>query len=233
MTDRPPPALLVWTRMQAEAGQGLERIVARKERERRLNGGTFLWGVGSAPARGIAALASSGARIPVVFSRMLSKPKAIDASPASIVAWTRIVGADGVARPLPKASIVTSRHTGRDVHYCLHCGSDAPLELGDVGPFDPGAYRNHGDAGGPVGASQVTSLLTRTGPDSGRPAYTVAMTAELIEGMWTRLLDPVHVPDALRSSLDRDHDDASWLDLATSIRTGAPAGKATQNDLFC
>jgi hypothetical protein len=232
MMNRPPPELLVWTRMQAEAGQGLERIVARKERERRLNGGTFLWGVGSAPARAIATLASTGVALPVVFSRMLSKPKTIDAAPASIVAWTRIVGADGVARPLPEASIVTSRHTGRGVHYCLHCRSDAALTLSDDGPFDPGAYRNHGDAGGPVGASQVTSLLTRTGTECEAPAYAVSMAAMLVEGMWTRLLDPIHVPDALRYALDQDHDDASWLDLAMAVRTGTPAAEATQNDLF-
>jgi len=226
------PDVLVWTRMQAEAGQGLERIVARKERERRLNGGTFLWGVGSAPARAVRSFAMTGTPLPVVFSTMLSKPKASDSAPEAIVAWTRIVGADGVARPLPEASIVTSRHTGRATHYALHCRCDAPLSLGDIGRFDPTAYRNHGDAGGPVGASQVTSLLKRHGQDGETPAYAIAMTATLVEGMWTRLTDPVHVPADLRSSLDEEHDDASWLLLSARIRLGTPAAVGDQADLF-
>jgi hypothetical protein len=226
------PDVLVWTRMQAEAGQGLERIVARKERERRLNGGTFLWGVGSAPARAVRSFAQQGRPLPVVFSTMLSKPKASDSAPEAIVAWTRIVGADGVSRPLPAASIVTSRHTGRATHYALHCLSDAPLSLGELGRFDPNAFRNHGDAGGPVGASQVTSLLRRHGPDGEAPAYAIAMTAMLVEGMWTRLADPVHVPADLRSSLDDGHDDASWLELASRIRLGSPAAAGDQVDLF-
>lgn len=225
------PDVLVWTRMQAEAGQGLERIVARKERERRLNGGVFLWGVGSAPARGVKAFAASGDPLPVLFSIMLSKPKPVDSAPEAVVAWTRIVGADGISRPLPRASIVTSRHTGRSTHHALHCRSDETLAIGDHGPFDHAAYRNHGDAGGPVGASQVTSLLTRR-DQAGEAAYSVAMKATLVEGMWTRLLDPVHVPASLRSSLDVDHDDASWLSLCSEISKGDPAAAPGQKDLF-
>ena len=38
-------------RMQAEAGQRLETIIARKEIERQAGEGLFLWGVGSAPSR--------------------------------------------------------------------------------------------------------------------------------------------------------------------------------------
>src|ERR1700730_13554838 len=34
-----------WSRMQAEAGQQLEAIIFRKERERQAGGGMFCWGV--------------------------------------------------------------------------------------------------------------------------------------------------------------------------------------------
>ena len=44
------PNYLLWTRMQAEAGQGLELILRRKERERVAGDGRFFWGVGNAPA---------------------------------------------------------------------------------------------------------------------------------------------------------------------------------------
>ena len=132
------------------------------------------------------------------------------------MAWTRIVGADGVARPLPRASIVTSRDAGRSTHHALHCRSDETLAISDHGPFDHAAYRNIGDTGGPVGASQVTSLLTRRDACA-QASYSIAMTAMLVEGMWTRLLYPVHVHGSLRTALDDDHDDVSWLELCSEI----------------
>ena len=41
--------MVCWTRMQAESGQNIEVIIARKELERRTGGGLFFWGVGNAP----------------------------------------------------------------------------------------------------------------------------------------------------------------------------------------
>src|SRR5437773_1823143 len=56
--------VICWTRMQAEAGQGIEAIVSRKELERQAGGGLFCWGIGNAPPRSLSALVRAGWRIP-------------------------------------------------------------------------------------------------------------------------------------------------------------------------
>lgn len=71
-----------WTKMQAEAGQPIETIVARKELERQAGDGMFMWGVGNAPALLINTLARLEQRVPVVFSLMKTKPKAVDLAPS-------------------------------------------------------------------------------------------------------------------------------------------------------
>ncbi len=224
----------VWTRMQSEAGQGLERIIARKEMERRLNGGVFLWGVGNAPARAMKGLALAGTSMPVVFSRMLSKPRAVDSDPEEVVAWTTILMPDGSTRPLPTASIVTSRRSGRTVHHALHCTSMVPLLLREHQTMDASRYVNYGPDGREVGASQVTALVIHDPRKDGGPArtYPVSMSADLTCGMWTRLLDPVVVTDEVRMAIDSEHDDASWLELCRAIRRGRSAVEGRQKDLF-
>jgi hypothetical protein len=46
------PEAFVWTRFGTEAGQTIDRILARKEAERIANGGLFLWGIGNSVATG-------------------------------------------------------------------------------------------------------------------------------------------------------------------------------------
>src|SRR5262249_50913447 len=98
-----------WSRMQAEAGQTLESIVARKERERRAGNGVFFWGVGNAPASMSRDLARAEIPVRVIFSIMKSRPKRIDSNPSKVVVWRRYVDANGVARDLPPHAMVTSR----------------------------------------------------------------------------------------------------------------------------
>lgn len=210
---------ICWTRMQAEAGQQLARIVRRKELERRAGDGLFFWGVGNAPSRAVPVLARSQASIDLVFSIMKSKPKAHDAQPAKVLAWTSYVDGRGAKRVIPDHILVTSRAGSRDYHYALVCHSDEPLTLADRGPFDPAAYRNFG-AGAPVGASQVTALLEPCA-DEGPSDYRVAMKAHLVDGFWVKLTDPVEVTTGLRQAIDEaDATDVSaWLELATAVRS--------------
>jgi hypothetical protein len=49
MTDR----YIVWSKMQAEAGEPLAAIIARKEVERLAGDGVFFWGMGSALGRAV------------------------------------------------------------------------------------------------------------------------------------------------------------------------------------
>lgn len=215
---------LCWTRMQAEAGQALDAIVARKELERQAGQGLFFWGVGSAPSRAIRPLAQLSLRIPVIFSVMRTKPKPVDAAPSRVVVWRRYVDKEGATRRLPAHCIVTSRGDSargpKRAHYALMCRSDAPLALRSGVDFDPASYRNAGPGGAPVGASQVTALLRPCARAGGKPSYEVNMTAELTGSYWVRLADPTEVShDAQAALVAAGHASLEdWWALARSIR---------------
>jgi hypothetical protein len=105
------------------------------------------------------------------------------------VTWRSYFDLDGVERPLPGGS-VTSRAHGRGAHYALICRSDAPLELGDFGPFDPSVYRNVSESGKLIGASQVTALLRRVAPEGADASYRINLRAKLTGSYWVKLGDP-------------------------------------------
>lgn len=104
-----PEEYVCWSRMQAEAGQGLAAIVARKEREREAGDGLFFWGVGNAPAVMTNALARLNHPVRVVFSIMKGKPKAEDLRPRQTLVWRKYLDTDGVERDLPPNALITSR----------------------------------------------------------------------------------------------------------------------------
>lgn len=216
-----------WSRMQAEAGQSLDAIVARKERERRVGGGTFLWGVGNAPALIASVLARAQLPVRAIFSIMKSRPKVIDVAPSRTVAWRCYIDADGVERALPVHALVTSRAESasgpKKVHYALMCHSHEPLTLRlGTEPFDPTAFRNAGGKGARVGYSQVTALLKRIGRESTTSDYEVNLSAWLAASYWVRLTDPVDVTPDKQLLLQQlgGADDAEWIELVTAIRKG-------------
>lgn len=217
-----------WSRMQAEAGQGLDAIVARKETERRTGDGLFLWGVGNAPAVAITALARMGLKVPAVFSVMKSRPKAVDVAPARTFAWRRYQDELGTERPLPDHVIVTSRGDAaggpKRAHYALMCFSPRPLSLERGTPFPVSSYRNAGGNGAPVGASQVTALLRRMEPADTGGDYEINMRAWLTGGYWVRLADPVEVAVEASRALDHSGDCSprAWRSLARELRSGSP-----------
>lgn len=217
---------LCWSRMQSEAGQGLDAIIRRKELERRTGGGMFLWGVGNAPATAISALARIGQPVPVVFSIMKGKPKAVDVAPARTVAWRRYFDATGVERSLPANAIVTSRADSQKgvkrSHYALMCFSRDRLALQRGTPFDATAFRNVGGVGAPVGNSQVTALLRQVSEPAKVSDYEINIRAWLAESYWVRLADPVEVTSELAHRLEcaGTLDDAGWLALSADFRRG-------------
>lgn len=223
-----------WSRMQTEAGQTLEAIIQRKEIERQAGCGSFLWGVGNAPA--VIASVLSRAQIPVraVFSVMKSKPKLVDVAPSRTVAWRRYVDAHGVDRPLPPHALVTSRGDSaggaKRIHHALMCRSDAPLELRRGATFDPSAFRNAGGTGAPVGSSQVTALLRRVDDDGDTSDYEANLTVWLADSYWVRLTDPVEI-DARRQEILADIRRvpvSRWCDVVAEIRAGPP-GESPSN----
>lgn len=225
-----PEEYVCWSRMQAEAGQTLEQIVARKEVERRAGNGVFMWGVGNAPALVTSILARTKCPVRAVFSVMKSKPKAVDAAPARTVVWRRFLDAEGVERPLPPHVVVTSRGDSasgaKRVHYALMCRSDKPLHIERPGRgFDPSAFRNASGAGAPVGASQVTALLRRVGEEGTNSPYEVNLSAQLVGSYWVRLTDPVEVTRVEQTVLEEavDFGVDGWLSLAAALRRGSKA----------
>jgi hypothetical protein len=224
--DDIPEEYICWSRMQAEAGQSLEAIVARKEVERQAGNGQFLWGVGNAPSVIIRALARLGQPVRVVFSIMKTRPKAIDAAPARTIAWRRYIDAHGAERLLPPSALVTSRGDSasgaKRVHYALMCRSEEPLIIRRGQPFDPAAFRNAGGAGAPVGPSQVTALLRRVRHDSEALEYESNITAWLTAGYWVRLTDAVELdaPRLALLALAGECEAEEWCELADRIRSG-------------
>ncbi len=224
-----------WSRMQAEAGQGLDAIITRKEHERRAGNGVFLWGVGNAPAAAITPLARLRLPVPVIFSTMKSRPKAVDLAPSRTVVWRQYVDEHGIKRPLPPSALVTSRGDSasgeKARHYALMCYSDAPLMLRQGVPFDPKAFRNVGSAGAPVGASQVTALLRQVAKPDDAPAYEANVVAWLTGGYWVRLSDPRELSS--RSTADIAGFDGNvdqWLALVKKVRGAVRAPTAGKRE---
>jgi len=228
--------------MQAEAGQGIQSIVARKECERRAGSGTFFWGIGSAPNRSIRALAGACQEIDVVFSLMKTRPKLRDVSPAGVLLWQTFFDMQGMEQRLPPHVLVTSRmetSSGlKKVHYALVCQSDQPLQMEDHGPFDPSAYRNVSEFGGCVSQSQVTALLERIEDESPESAYRINFRAKLTKDYWVRLGRPCVLPEQGRTALAKafaqdgavDCDD--WLDMLSEIKSLEPLTIGSSQCLF-
>ncbi len=226
--------------MQAEAGQALERIIARKECERQAGDGLFLWGVGTAPAVAIGAIARLGLSVPVIFSTMRSRPKAVDAKPARVAVWRQYVDKNGAQRPLPDHCLVTSRADGasepKRAHYALMCRADVPLALGSGTGFDHRAFRNASGNGAPVGASQVTALLQPCGSSAPNPLYEVNMTARLAASYWVRLADPREISARERAAIDDSPTDSpdAWVRFVRELQRGRTrsTGSTSREPMF-
>ena len=220
--------------MQAEAGQQLEAILARKELERRTGEGLFLWGVGNAPTVIANVLARAKVPVRIILSIMKSRPKMADVAPSRTVAWRRFVDAQGVDRPLPPHALVTSRGDSasgaKRAHYALMCRSEEPLVIRRGQPFYPVAFRNAGGTGAPVGSSQVTALLRRVAEDSGVSDYEANISAWLAEGYWVRLKDPVELDASKLAQLTAaaEFDVADWREMVAWIRSGPSAADGSE-----
>jgi hypothetical protein len=230
LTDDRLSNVLCWSRIQSEAGQGLDYILIRKEHERVAGEGLFWWGVGTAPGPAARALARTQCQLDIIFSVMKSQPKQADVAPRGLLIWRRFVDSDGNERDLPRHVLVTSRAETRLgaklAHYALVCWSEEPLRLTDQGPFDPSAYRNLGGTGAPIGASQVTALVRRVSAESRTCAYRINMKARLAEALWVKLADPVPVCDTKRALMDRwlsppvALSASDWRELVAQFREG-------------
>jgi Phage integrase family len=192
------PPRFCWSRFGTEAGEKIDAILTRKDRERVANSGIFLWGIGTALAPSINHLIEVEANPRVVFSPMRSAPKAADVEPCCVVRWTAGVTLDGRRYDLPSGSTVTSRapiSSRRNHHYALVCASTAKLEIkNDAEMIVFGELRNL-LTGRPIGASQVTAIVQRSKeqPTYSNLQYPAAIEAELTYPFFIKLTDPVFI----------------------------------------
>jgi len=191
------PSAFCWTKFGPEAGETVDSILQRKDREREANNGTFLWGIGNSVAPGIQALVRRETSPRVVFSPMRAKPKAIDIAPTQVVQWNGARRIDGAEWPIPRGSRVTSRGWSgkgavKRVHYALVCQSDTPLSAANGAAVQlHSASLSNLVSGSPVGYSQVTSIVGYGGSASKEGTrYSVGFWAQLIFPYFVELFDP-------------------------------------------
>ena len=180
----------VWSRFGTEAGEEFDAILARKERERSLDGGIFYWGIGNSVGRAVDLLSRVCAP-QVVFSPIASRARNEDVSPASIVRWTHAEDWLRFGVEMPAHAVVTSRGD-RACHYALVCQSSLPLRADGHQRVHVDGFTNF-ESGSPVGASQTTAVVRNANLQSGR-SYRVALRVELVPPYFVRLLDPEVVP---------------------------------------
>lgn len=191
------PQCFCWTRFGDEAGQSMAEILARKELERRANGGVFLWGIGNAVGPGMRKLLQIVPEPLVVFSPIKGRPRRSDSSPSLVAAWTAAETMRGCPYQLPPGSMVTSRldpaHS-KPSHYALVCYSDKPLAPAASGPRIGFTSLRNITTGNRLGASQVTAVVRVAGDTEVQDGgYQVAWTARLAEPHFIRLRAPVHI----------------------------------------
>lgn len=195
--NRTLPELFCWTRFGTEAGEAIDAIVERKEKERRETGGIFLWGIGNSVAPAILELLRQAPRPEVLFSPIKGAPRQVDVSPAKLFEYKTAVAMDGRRVSLPTTIHVRGGSSGAKLNarYALVCRSGEPLNLGDHGHMPFTSMRNL-VSGARLGASQVTAVVRREFDAAAGPTYVVAMRAELCEPYFVRLSDPAPVGEA-------------------------------------
>ena len=191
----PLPDLFCWTRFGTEAGQSASDILCRKEEERLANSGLFFWGIGNAIGPSMTELVRRTERPEVIFSPIRSAPRRQDVTPTNVAAWTTAETLDGDCYELPSRSLITSRFdvsSPRGVHYALVCYRESALTCNTAsGELRIGELRNL-LTGRPIGASQVTAVVTRNpGESVSGTVYNISFRGRLVAPYFLRLRGPL------------------------------------------
>jgi hypothetical protein len=190
------PPRFCWTRFGTEAGQRIQEILDRKERERRANGGLFLWGIGNSVRKGVRELVRNCDQPEVVFSPIKGSPRSVDVHPGAVLSWTAGETLEGEPYTLPAASLVLSgsKLPARRSHYALVCYSPTPIIFEGSAPTLPFGRLRNLCSGNPVGWSQVTAVVDMAQvPESSGHIYPVAFRASLAFPYFLRLTDPIEI----------------------------------------
>lgn len=238
-------------------GEDLPTIVLRKEWERRLGGGRFLWGINQSLGSSAQVAALRTGSLLALFSPAASRPRVADVKREDALVWNAWVDSSGQVRPLPQHVFVTSRTRfpsgkPRDHHYALVCASPTELSIGSSLRVQPGRLRSVGTAKAPC-ASQGTVVVDRVEPPKGTcgaeraapragaqfgaAGYPVAFGVELEAPYFVRLAQPTRVKVRDMAALHeaaRNADFEAWLELTKRLRGEAPAqhARGVTSDLF-
>lgn len=231
------PRVFCWSKFGTEAGEQIGRIIERKERERRFNNGTFLWGIGNSIRPSLIRLLEECSKPEVLFTPMLSRPSDVDVSPSAVVLWREAVGIDGSSYEFPRFTAVTSRKpggSGPGRHFALVCRSDRSLEgaAPSAMTFNAGSVTNL-LTGNSVGSSQVTSVVQYgVGQRVGTRDYTVAFRARLEYPYLVTLRSPLLLSEPDRRMLDDPSDSVDELAGRLLDLRRCPAGDGHLMTLF-
>ena len=188
------PDCFCWTRFGTESGEVIGQIFERKEAERAANGGVFIWGIGNSIGPSIRELVQRTPKPEVLFSPIKSLPKPQDVAPSAVAVWTSSETLNGEIYHLPEHSSVTSRYDPLvpAAHYALVCSSPIPIApVQSAGKVALAALTNL-RTGRPIGASQVTAVVSFRPLDSERGyVYDVSVRAELVWPYFIKLCRPV------------------------------------------
>ena len=224
MTENEIPDAFVWTKIQAEAGELIGRILARKELERAAGDGHFWWGIGESKGAAISLLRQCVTSPEVLFSLMRSAPHQRDSAPAAVVVWESYRTSAGEAA-IPPHIIVTSRAYAGDGrlksrHYALVCASPSSILSNGASTLNIAALRNV--SGGKVGSSQITAVVEKAAPHGAPMIYPVIARAALFAPFFATLSSPRQLSDHERRLLDeigvegRGRED--WIGVVRQIR---------------
>ncbi|WP_421047686.1 hypothetical protein [Paraburkholderia sp. A1RI-2L] len=242
------PPTFCWSRIGSETGEDLPTIVLRKEWERRLGGGRFLWGINQSLGDSAQVAALRTGSLLALFSPAASRARVADVKREDALVWNAWVDASGQVRPLPPHVFVTSRTRfpsgkPRDHHYALVCASPAELSIGSSLRVQPERLRSVSTAKAPC-ASQGTVVVDRVeraapraGAEFGAGGYPVAFGVELEAPYFVRLAQPTRVKARDMAALHeavRNGDFETWLELTKRLRSAAPAqhARGVTSDLF-
>nr|WP_232072318.1 hypothetical protein [Paraburkholderia pallida] len=242
------PPTFCWSRIGSETGEDLPTIVLRKEWERRLGGGRFLWSINQSLGSSAQVAALRTGSLLALFSPAASRPRAADVKREDALVWNAWVDASGQVRPLPQHVFVTSRTRfpsgkPRDHHYALVCASPTELSIGSSLRVQPERLRSVSTAKAPC-ASQGTVVVDRieraapkAGAEFGAKGYPVAFGVELEAPYFVRLAQPTRVKARDMAALHeavRNADFEAYLELTKRLRSEAPAqhARGVTSDLF-
>jgi hypothetical protein len=222
------PPTFCWTKIGDESGEALPTIVLRKEWERRLGGGRFLWGISQSLGSSAQVAAHRTGSLLALFSPMSNPSKAVDRRREDLLVWNAWVDSNGQVRQLPPHAFITSRTTlpsgrRREHHYALVCSSPAELSIGSRLRVYPEHLRSV-STGKALGAAQGAAVVDCIGRDSeltGK-SYPLALAVELEAPYFVRLTQPTLLTaDDLAeiNKASRDGDFGTFTELVTRLRS--------------